>query len=1303
MAHDDHNETPKTPRRRRRWWTAVAALVLVLLLVLAAAGLIVFSGTDAALRLAIAEIQLRSGGALRVEGATGSLWSTIRAERIEWRGPDTTIVAETVALEWTPSALLSRRIFVRGLGAQSLRIAIAGQGGAALLPPDLLPPFDVRIERLGVARIDWSAGSRAGAITGLAFGYDADRAGHRIRDLAFITEYGAIRGNLLVAAVAPFALDGILDLAGDGPLIGANASIAWSGTVELPIANARGAARGASYSARAELTPFAELPLAALTLEAQEVDLAAFVDRLPRTRLALAATARVVEGRLDGRVEASNAEPGTLDAGRVPLAGIATRFGLDAKRLTFDDAVAAIPGGGRVTGRGEVMLADPWLVRSSLAVRDLDLARIHSTLIATRLAGSLGADIDGARRRVSADLTHGDLAINFAALIGDERADIERFRARAGGGYLEGRGRIAFDAARSFDLTARAQAFDPSRLGRAPRGSLSGDIALRGALAPHWQVNADITLDRGSKIADAAITGRGKANVTAQRVRDLKVDLTVAGATLQASGNAGEPGDALAFTLDAPQLSDLAPLIPATVPRPLAGSLRAQGTLRPDAAGVGITAEVVARAVQVGPAVRLGKLQGRLALAPGGSAKAPRPFEARELELEFDASDFAHPRLTLASARARASGTLGAHSIALAARGEGIDIDARAHGALSTAVPTFDPASLEWAGTLDALTQREVPAFRLLAPATLVLGRDRMRIGTTEIAIADGRAQIQSLDWVDGRATTRGAFTGIPLTSLARLAGRPFPLATDMVLGGEWSLAATPLTNGTIAVHREKGDVYFDDSATFTAGDLAFGTTRLDANARFTDDSVAAQVALRSSLGGNVDIALALAPTGSAGLDRTARLAGKLDAELPTLRALQPMLGTRAVVDGRVRVSAVGGGTLVDPVVTATLDGDGLRIDAPQYGISLRDGRIRARLARDMLTLDEFSLSGGDGRFVAQGVLARPDTAKAASSTRLSWRAENFRLMNRPDRRLTVEGAGTFTIADRKLGVGGELRVVSGHFAYERATGGTLGDDVVVVGRERPNSEPATARGNLPLVLDLDLDLGDGLTFTAEGLDTMFAGRVRITSDGGALAGRGTISAARGTYYAFGQRLTIDRGRLIFDGPLDNPALDIVALRRNLAVEAGVELTGTVRVPQVRLVSTPPVSDGEKLAWLVTGRGLDRASAADLSTLSLASAALLGSGGRPVTAQIAQRFGLDDIAVRSGGVARRTNGDAPLAGQVVSFGKRLSDNLTIAFEQGLTVASNALRIEYALTRTLTLRAEAGTVSNIGVFYRRAFE
>ena len=167
-----------------------------------------------------------------------------------------------------------------------------------------------------------------------------------------------------------------------------------------------------------------------------------------------------------------------------------------------------------------------------------------------------------------------------------------------------------------------------------------------------------------------------------------------------------------------------------------------------------------------------------------------------------------------------------------------------------------------------------------------------------------------------------------------------------------------------------------------------------------------------------------------------------------------------------------------------------------------------------------------------------------------------------------------------------------------------------------------------------------------------------------------------GTYFVFGQRLDIDHGQLIFDGPIDNPAIDVTALRKNLAVEAGVEVTGTVRVPRVRLVSNPPVPDGEKLSWLMTGQGLDRASRADVAALGAASAMLVGRGQRPLTTTLANSIGLDDISLRE-----RSN--AVISGttsQVVAFGKRINDRLTLVYEQGLTVANNALRIEYALTR-----------------------
>ena len=72
----------------------------------------------------------------------------------------------------------------------------------------------------------------------------------------------------------------------------------------------------------------------------------------------------------------------------------------------------------------------------------------------------------------------------------------------------------------------------------------------------------------------------------------------------------------------------------------------------------------------------------------------------------------------------------------------------------------------------------------------------------------------------------------------------------------------------------------------------------------------------------------------------------------------------------------------------------------------------------------------------------------------------------------------------------------------------------------------------------------------------------------------------------------------------------MLALRKGLPVEAGVEVLGTVARPKVRLVSSPDVPDPEKLSWLVLGRGQGDVSAGDAATLVAAANSLLGATRR---------------------------------------------------------------------------------------------
>jgi translocation and assembly module TamB len=55
-------------------------------------------------------------------------------------------------------------------------------------------------------------------------------------------------------------------------------------------------------------------------------------------------------------------------------------------------------------------------------------------------------------------------------------------------------------------------------------------------------------------------------------------------------------------------------------------------------------------------------------------------------------------------------------------------------------------------------------------------------------------------------------------------------------------------------------------------------------------------------------------------------------------------------------------------------------------------------------------------------------------------------------------------------------------------------------------------------------------------------------------------------------------------------------------------------------------------------------------------------------------------------------------------GKRLSDRLYISYEQGLgEVASQLVKLDYALTQRLAVRAETGTSSGLGLIFRFSWD
>jgi translocation and assembly module TamB len=761
----------------------------------------------------------------------------------------------------------------------------------------------------------------------------------------------------------------------------------------------------------------------------------------------------------------------------------------------------------------------------------------------------------------------------------------------------------------------------------------SGDIS--GSLNAAGTLGKDLRVDADWRIRDSTLEGealesRGAARISRSRVSQMVADASFGGTRLTARGDFGRPGDELGWALQAPRIDDFIGGI--------SGRLEANGTLSGswDNPQASLSAQVFG--------LRL----------PNGMA--------------------------LNTARAKASGSLLNHVADISLHGEGLELDARLRGGWRK--------QAGWSGEIQALRNSGRYAMQLKAPTPLKIARGRVELGRLEAALASGRLLVKDLSWSEQRISSSGEFTGLPAQWLVLAAGLTERASATLLIDGQWSLSSTPRLTGTLSVRRASGDLTLTEG-----GPIELGLEKVLLDARFTDGRVNAAADVVSRYATAALKAEVTPQTDAPGLGITAQSALAFDARVAfvDLKVLTQPLLTDARLDGRIAAELRGSGTLGRPSLAGTLRGDALAFDVPPYGVFLKNGTLRAALEADTLRVEEFSIQGGEGRLTASGTLP---LRLAQGDARVTWRAEKFGLLERPDLRLVVSGSGEAKIADKRIALSGALRAERGYLELEQERLPKLGDDVIVVGQQRA---PAKERARVPVALDVQLDLGDQLEVRGFGLEGKLAGQLQIeTTKEGELRAYGRIHSVNATFFAYGNRLQVDPGVAIFDGPLDNPALQMTAWRRNQLVEAGVQVTGNARSPRVQLVSQPPVPEGERLSWLVLGRPPADATKADLGLLQAAAGALLARGDQmPLDRRIARAFGLDEISLR---------GSGEVADRVVAVGKRLSDRLYISYEQGLgVVASSLVKLDLSLTQRLAVRAETGTSSGIGLFYRFSWD
>jgi translocation and assembly module TamB len=323
-----------------------------------------------------------------------------------------------------------------------------------------------------------------------------------------------------------------------------------------------------------------------------------------------------------------NAQPGPVDAGRLPVASVDARFATDGDRVALPAIdVDGPPGrlGGRATLRVPAGGGVPREFDATLSTERLDLRRAMTTLRATALRGSVRVRPRPDGLAFDAALADGEVALDARATWIDQVVELERASLRARDGEASFSGRVGTAGPLRFDLAGRLARLDPARFADVPGGRLDGEWSASGTLRPAPDLRVAARLAEPSRWRGLPLAGTLAGRLRGERLDGVEVDLRLGSSRASARGALGAIGDRLALSIDAPRLRELDDRLRGSLE---GGRRAARRAARPDgvARRVGQRAAVrrsLRRARCTGPA--LARPVGRAA----GGAGAHGPGRAR--------------------------------------------------------------------------------------------------------------------------------------------------------------------------------------------------------------------------------------------------------------------------------------------------------------------------------------------------------------------------------------------------------------------------------------------------------------------------------------------------------------------------------------------------------------------------------------------------------------------------------------------------------------------------------------------------
>jgi translocation and assembly module TamB len=1324
--------TPPTPpgkpaRPPRRWLraTAWAAGSVVVLAVAATGGAWWWAGTDGSLATALGWIARSQP--LSAERITGSLRGGGHVDQLVWQQGGLRVDVRDLTLAWQPWSLLHGTLKVNRLAAASVQVNDQRPPSTTpAVPPSALGlPLPVLLEGFSVGQFEWR-GSAEFSASGITGHYAFNGFTHQLDLLSAQYAQGRYSGKASLAAHGALQLDASLQGALDAALPGNKAKVplAFKATAkgpltelllnaELQMQNAPAQKTQAQPQAKAtaRVMPWAVQPLPQADATFRDLDVAAFWPQGPHTQLTGSASVRPAESAPASapsatrpasawglQLQLANSQPGPWDQHKLPLERLEAQ-GEWRGGAALVRTLKARLGGGELVASGEwadtpaapaASRTPAWKLQASL--QQINPALLHSQLAPLPLDGKAQVHSQGNKGEVIAFDANLQAARNDAANAKNNPLGALRLRDASATGSWNGE-----QAGGTLVLSALRVRSDDAELS----GHLEVQPAAQGGkgqltlTAPGLDAQVQGELRPASGKGDISLRGRDMAQALRwlQKLPGMPDSLKSASATgngeLQASWQGGWQDPALQARLDVPSLDwRMAAAAPATsatlaVPSASSSSTTDAQLIKIRAFQATLSGRLSQAQLNTQGRVEAGARRYTLQLAAqGGRGNAARntpfaesPWQGLLQQLSLSVQDPA----------------LGSGAWQLTTRG----------GVPLKWTPARNGGMLE-SGAGEALLVAPPSSTATASQATLAW---------------------QPLRWRPGRElVTAGKLSGLPLAWIELFAGPQMAgtgLGGTLLLDGDWDAVLGDTLRLKASLTRASGDITVQaETAQGTSARVAAGVK--EARLSLQSEGEAVTVALRwdSERAGTADgqlrtrLGRAPATTGGGWLwPVDAPLAGQLRAQLPRIGVWSVLAPPGWRLRGSLGANVAISGTRAAPQLAGDLQADDLALRSVVDGIEFGNGRLRAKLDGTRMRINEFTLQGaGDkgtgGILSAQGEAGWVD---GKPQVQLNAKIEHLRASIRTDRQVTVSGEIQAGLKGIQSELTGKLLVDQARIILPDEGTPQLGDDVVVrstrgaaAGQKAPAQagSDTTDRDARPVKLAVELDLGRDFRIQGKGIDTRLRGTLALSGDSLREPRlNGTINTAGGQYRAYGQRLDVEQGMLRFTGAIDNPSLDILAIRPNLTQRVGVQITGTALLPRVRLYAQPELPDAEKLSWLVVGRS-SASGGAEAAMLQQAALALLGSkGGKGMSGGLAASLGLDELSYRGAS----SNTDGSTTESALTLGKRFSRNFYAAYERTISGALGTLYVFYDLSQRFTVRAQAGQQSAVDLIFTVPFD